>query len=320
MKITNLAICFYGQYRTGDICVPHLKSIVDKIDVDNIDIFCSVKTSNSYHTGSVSDITTLHGDDIDHIENFLKHQLKPIEINFISDPEYLGEDNGDNFVNSKYLLVNTSIIDVLLMKQQYEAEYNIFYDAVLLLRYDLVIRPADYIAKLIKQINESNDLQIWPNDPDSLIAPKLNSNLWAFAFTQMPDTINDLLLIFTGSGADRLCYELIELTNSIAPIYDPACNVEYRRYTEFLNLHVILTKLSSYISLPYIDTPGIETPMPLDGEDSGLIYNFKNKINNTPEIEARLVTVRPDSRVLGLDPNIKEDFDVIIDIWLSTNN
>jgi hypothetical protein len=324
MKISNLAVCFYGQYRTGDICVPHLKTIISSIKVNNIDIFCSVKTATSYHTPDNANIhdymksaIELQQSETLRIQDFLSMQLNPVRINFINDPDQLSNDIGDGFTDRGDMFVSTGIIDTLLLKQQHEAKTGVFYDAVLLLRYDIVLRPLDYLDKLLDNIiNNNNDATVWPNDPDSIIAPKMNNGKWDFDFALMPDTINDLLLLFTGAGADRVCYELLRIINSTTTIY--RSHTVYRhRVANLLTLHVILTKLSGMISLPLIDMPGITVPFPQDGESSGNMYNFKDRFNTVPTEEARLVTARPHTAIAGLDPNRNADFDIIIKIWLN---
>jgi hypothetical protein len=174
----------------------------------------------------------------------------------------------------------------------------------------------DYLQKLFDNIKYSDDAIVWPNDPDSIISPKMNNSKWDFDFALMPDIINDLLIVFTGAAADRTCYELIKLLDAITTIYH-AHEIYHHRNVNLLTLHVILTKLSSMISLPLIDMPGIPIPLPQDGEDSGDIFKFADRFNTVPNEEARLVTARPHPALSGLDPNSNEDFDIIIKIWLN---
>ena len=157
MRISNLAVCFYGQYRSGDVCVPHLKSIIDNIQVDNIDIFCSVKNSMSFHASQRLlnlGIKTLDKNDVEHITQFLTAQLSPVCINFITESQQLiNKDNTHREFNYHGVLSPAGVIDTLLLKQRHEAVTGNFYDAVIMLRYDVMYRPLDYIPKLINKIN-----------------------------------------------------------------------------------------------------------------------------------------------------------------------
>jgi hypothetical protein len=253
---------------------------------------------------------------ISNIRQFLVTQLNPVAINFLTDPETLSNDIGDGFTSRGDMFVGTGIIDTLLLKQQHELRTDTFYDAVLLLRYDIVLRPLDYLQKLFNNIKYSNDAVVWPNDPDSIISPKMNNSKWDFDFALMPDIINDLLIVFTGAAADRICYELIKLLDSITTIYHTHEIYHYRN-VNLLTLHVILTKLSSMISLPLIDMPGIPIPFSQNDDNSVDMFKFANRFNTVPEEEARLVTARPHPALVGLDPNLDADFDIIIKIWLN---
>jgi hypothetical protein len=71
------------------------------------------------------------------------------------------------------------------------------------------------------------------------------------------------------------------------------------------------------ISLPLIDMPGIPIPFSQNDDNSVDMFKFANRFNTVPEEEARLVTARPHPALVGLDPNLDADFDIIIKIWLN---
>ena len=49
IKIKNIAICMYGQYRTGDGCLEYIKKFYD-IQGVNVDFFCSLKPYETTYT------------------------------------------------------------------------------------------------------------------------------------------------------------------------------------------------------------------------------------------------------------------------------
>lgn len=320
MKISNLAICFYGQYRSGDVCIPHLKSIIDKINVDNIDIFCSTKNSLSFHASRrLMDMgVELIGDDEkEHITRSLTNVLNPKSINFVTDPyELITNDNNADQTefNHHGVLSPAGVIDTLLLKQRYEAETGIFYDAVIMLRYDVIFRPLDYIPQLIQKIQETDDLKVWPNDPDSIISPASNH---AFVgndpgrYTMFSDMINDLLIVFTGSGADRMCYEMIDYMHKNTSIYGNKNFPKYDSYRDYMNFHVLFARLGNPISLPIIRAPGISERW----VEGGKMNDLEERLINDIYEEIHMIVARPNEDIIGLDPNDNDDYIKIGSYW-----
>ena len=48
-KVNKIAVCFYGQYRTGTYCLPIIEKFLSQIDAD-VDVFCSLKNYTTYAT------------------------------------------------------------------------------------------------------------------------------------------------------------------------------------------------------------------------------------------------------------------------------
>ena len=324
MKISNLAVCFYGQYRTGDICVPHIKHMLDMIEDVNVDIFCSVKNTVSYHTadGSVNDqdIKNVYlVDDKEHIKNSLISTFNPIKLNFVmDDPKFI---QTQSHVRPDFF-VFTGIIDTLLLKQQHEAETGIYYDAVLLLRYDIMARPIDYIKKLVDALKVQDDIHIWPNDPDSMMAGIVNDAFLmqvTHPYSLFPYPIADLFVAFTGCGADRICYELISFVDSVTGLYS-SNKSKYFSYRHMYDCHTMLTHTASKISLPIIDIPHI-TKHPINiGEYSGDIGKINERSNCNLRTQPMFALVRPHPDIVGLDPSVNEDFDTIMTTWIQPIN
>lgn len=320
MNIFNLAICFYGQYRSGDVCIPHLKSIIDNINVDNIDVFCSTKNSLSFHASRKlmnMGVEVLSDNDAEHISNSLKEVLNPKSIHFVTDPFELitKNHNSDNTeFNHHGVLSPAGVIDSLLLKQKYEAETGIFYDAVIMLRYDVIFRPLDYIPQLIEKIKNTDDLKVWPNDPDSIISPASNH---AYVgndpgrYTMFSNMINDLLIVFTGSAADRMCYEMIEYMHTKTSIYGNSVMPKYEAYRDFMNFHVLFGRLGSPISLPIIRTPSISERW----KDGGIMDDIEERLINDIHDEIHMIVARPHADIIGLDPNNNDDYIKIGSYW-----
>ena len=322
MKISNLAVCFYGQYRTGDVCVPHTKHMLDMIENVNIDIFCSVKNTVSYHTadGSVNDkdirnVYLVSDNDQDHIASSLIDNLTPKKMNFINDdPSFIKMQHG---IRPDFF-VFTGIIDSIMLKQQYEAETGIFYDAVLLLRYDVMARPLDYIKKFIDSLQDQDDIKIWSNDPDSIFAAMVNDAFLmqiTHPYSLFPNPINDLFIAFTGCGADRLCHELISFVNSVTGLYSENKS-KYLNYTHMYDCHTMLTYLSSRISLPIMDIPSITKYPIIKNQYSGEIGKLNDKANCNLKTQPMFALARPHPDIIGLDPSLDDDFDTIITVWI----
>jgi hypothetical protein len=319
MKISNLAICMYGQYRSGDVIVPHIKSIIDQIEVDKVDIFCSVKNSLSFHASDrllSKGIQLIQEEEKQRIFNFLTDQLSPASINFLEESETIinEKSNGVEF-NHHGVLSPAGVIDALLLKQKHEAANDMYYDAVILLRYDVMFRPLDYIPKLIKKISETNDLKVWPNDPDSMIAPGQNHALAGnnhARYTLFNNMINDLFIMFTGSAADRMCYEMIDYMHTLTSIYNNTDEPKYESYTNYMNFHILFGRLGSKISCHMIKTPGISQRW----HTGGVMDNIEERLINDPDgPEIHMIVARPEPEIFGLDPNINEDYVKIGSFW-----
>ena len=44
----KIAVCLYGQYRTGDYVLPYMQKTAQQVNYSDVDFFCSGKQSNSY--------------------------------------------------------------------------------------------------------------------------------------------------------------------------------------------------------------------------------------------------------------------------------
>jgi hypothetical protein len=321
MRINNLAVCFYGQWRTGDVCVPYIKSMIDQIeDLENVDYFCSIKNCTSFHAGFRLKERGHHAfseNEIDSIKKKLQDILSPKYINVIYDDPNLDfnvPSNDGNF-NLHGALSPIGVIDSIILKQNYEATTGINYDAVLLLRYDVLYKPRYYISKLIDKIRNSNDVEVWPNDPDSLIAPAQNHALIDNSdghFTTFPRVINDLFMLCTGTAADRYCYESIEYMDSVTSIYGNTNMPIYEGYIDLMTYHNFFERIGGKIAVNMIRAPGVSDR---HNEDSGEVHDLEKRLINEVDNELFMTVARPEDEVFNLNPFDNDDFWKINGYW-----
>ena len=138
-KISNIAVCMFGSYRTGNYCIPNIADFFKNDKGVNIDYFCAFKDYDSFYTSNpVTDdeykFKKLDTDDI--IINLKKHfNLKDFKITtFEQDTARRGSEWP---FSTAYLF--SSYYDSIMMKSKYEAEKDFVYDLVFLMRYDLLI-------------------------------------------------------------------------------------------------------------------------------------------------------------------------------------
>lgn len=324
MNIQNLAVCFYGQWRTGELCLPYLKEMVDKIeDVHTIDYFCSVKNCMSFHAGpglKSKGHNAMTQEEIEHVKHTIDDVINPKAINIMyDDPEIdfvtISENTPSGKFNKHGALVWTGLVDSLLLKQQYEAKTGVYYDAVLMLRYDVLLRPMNFISQLIKRIKETDDVAVWPNDPDSIIAPAQNHPAHHGAtghFTMFPRVINDLFLFSTGSAADRFVYETIEYMNSVSSVYGNNNPTIYEGYVDLMTGHNFFERIGGKISVNIIRTPDMTKPF---WDESTELNSIDTRMESGFDNNLLMIVARPHEEVMKLDPKDNEDFWKINDYW-----
>jgi len=157
IDIKNVAICMYGQYRTGDACLEYIKKFYQATNV-NIDFFCSVKeyetsyTRLEYNKKTLGitdhfDARPLDNTTIEYQSNQIQthYQPKKFEV-YKTKNESVLLDMKHSILHSKVLMAWTESI---MLKQQYEAENNITYDLVIMQRYDVIVWPSFAFEKVL---------------------------------------------------------------------------------------------------------------------------------------------------------------------------
>ena len=121
-------------------------------------------------------------------------------------------------------------------------------------------------------------------------------------------------MLFTGTAADRLCYELIDIIHTLTPCYSMSTEEpSHDNYKHLYDCHVLLTQLSNKISIKVIDLPAISA---IDSEDDGVIYPIAERINKKLNTKPMLALVRPSDESLGVDPSTPEGFKQLVEKWI----
>lgn len=263
MHIKRIALCFYGQWRTGTHCINTYRKLLNCVkDQVEINVFFSLK-SNTDEQEEIAELIHSTFDDI----------VSSVTIHFLNDPVDI-----DNRLDTDAIKTIYGIIDTIIMKQHYESTHDTYHDAVFLLRPDVVLNPEKLFKYAIDLLTSSDDIRIWGNSPDSLICTMYNQSLNEDTFEPLSiisNQITDQFIIYTGTAIDRFCYEsmLILKTHSeffkISPIH----------MGEILSLHTIHTKIAKRLSITILQLPkllddGFEPLLHMDSVGNGGIYDI----------------------------------------------
>jgi len=134
-KMNKIAVCLYGQYRTGDYVLPFIAKQFEHENVD-VDFFCSFKDFNTYERNKTYQENTSSANekefiDVEATSEYIKKILKPTIIRPMNPPR---RDK------QRYKVSNmlSGIVESLSLKQRHELKTNTQYDFVFLLRYDVL--------------------------------------------------------------------------------------------------------------------------------------------------------------------------------------
>jgi|TARA_B100001105_G_scaffold255405_1_gene254651 hypothetical protein len=206
----RIAVCMYGQYRTGDYLLPYYKEFFKNNYNVEVDFFCSVKLTRSYMNSDVelnnktANIDTVWNKDTLHskLENNI---LKPKSVNVIlPEQEVLLERYGQLF---------HGLADSIKLKLTYEIENNFIYDLVFICRYDVLTHPMDLIDYIIPWYNEltiEDYSKIFPGNKLSnfLVGDYRTSGGGVIdSYTG----INDLFIWGSSQTADLIMFEIMRL-------------------------------------------------------------------------------------------------------------
>jgi len=156
MKEIRIAVCLFGQVRTGLYCAEYIKRLYNLSNVTingcihpvKIDFFCSVKNynTNGHVSGKVfgeESTVLVPQSDIDELLNTYNPILSNV-IDYKLDLKY--------YKRWVYLPMITGLIDSINLKSRYELDHQFVYDYCFCQRYDCLVHPIDIIKRIILQI------------------------------------------------------------------------------------------------------------------------------------------------------------------------
>ena len=278
IQIRNIAVCMYGQYRTGDACLKYIKdfySLGSDSNV-NVDFFCSLKPYETTYTRHIHNEATnkdyMQQDQLS--ESAVDHQRKQIYKYYnpkkfkVFEKEY--EDQlkhiDATIMHSKVLSAWT---EAVMLKQEYEAENNMSYDLVIMQRYDVILWPTWSFRAILHKMNgisvaermslataEKNILMFQPIDflrPANLCLFYPNGqDLWVWGF---------------GNALDVFVYDALEHIPS-----KHTSNFDKKKYNTgypHIDTHEMLGSIARKMNLPtsmfpYLEVGTREAILPLE--------------------------------------------------------
>jgi hypothetical protein len=210
MKIDKIAVCMYGQYRSGLV----LSSVISdyfKISDKQVDFFCSVKLYDKFYNTSEQREVELYTYDDDRTEKIItdiKEKYKPKMLNTIT----AENDLADNLsMNDTHFGLRHGMIDAINLKQLYEIEHNFQYDLVIFFRYDTILWPNNYFNNFIKLLEEDRDL-LGQQITDSIYCDYHNMAFVDYTHVtnlKYSPQINDMVFAMTSEATDLLFSQLL---------------------------------------------------------------------------------------------------------------
>jgi|TARA_R110002074_G_scaffold232748_4_gene404381 hypothetical protein len=262
INIKNIAICLYGQYRTGDACLEYIRNFYES-EGYNVDFFCSLKPYTTAYTRPIynknknreifqKDISSTN--ELKHQLSQIKKYLSPKLINVYS-KEYEDElmDIDRYLIESKVL---AGWVDVIMLKQQYEVENDITYDLVVMQRYDTVIYPKSAFRAIVNSLDgisvtENQNYRIANKnfllmDPINCIRDESNS---------FYPNGQDMWVLGVGTALDSMAYEFLNYIPS--KFHSMHTKTEFYNGFPFTDTHEAIATAADKINIPRFALPGV---------------------------------------------------------------
>lgn len=267
IQIKNIAVCMYGQYRTGNITKEYIKQFYD-IEDCNVDYFCSLKPYNTAYTrpkfikhkkkhfNSIADTWEVTDKELSNQITEIKNTYQPkmFKIYDVEMENNLCHHEG-SIVHHK---VMSNYIDVIMMKQLYEAQNDITYDAVVLQRYDTFVIPKNSFKAIIKGINGKpvTNPQTFDTVDKNLILTNGVGYTRDHGCVFYPNA-QDMWIIGLGSALDNLVYEFMNYVPSIDR--SNYSTKEYYTGAPVIDTHEMLGSSIRKINIPKYNIPLVAT-------------------------------------------------------------
>jgi len=282
INIKNIAICMYGQYRTGDACLEYIKRFYECDNV-NIDFFCSLKPYETTYTRQVYndknnrellDQDQLTDKQVSYQHEQINKYFNPKKFKVYS-KEYEDElkDIQRSIIHSKVLAGWT---DSVMLKQQYEVENDITYDLVIMQRYDVIVWPNVAFKMLLDKVQGMNTDErgtIVSADKNFIFCQPIEITR-KYDGTFMYPNAQDLWVWGFGTAMDTLVYDALE--------YIPSkykSNYSDRKFHNgypFVDTHEMIGSICRKMTIPYSMFPSVSPAghvcLPQEYRQQGIRY------------------------------------------------
>ena len=177
MKQINIAVCLFGQIRTGLYCAPAVKAAYDYVDgktininingkvqpcIVNVDYFFWTKETNTVgqFIGKTYQEQTgvINTDELNQLTAIYNPKLSGMTL-VEDEPQHKNNNSLIQWNFGKPLLLG--LVSVVNLKQQHELETGIRYDLCICQRFDIVTIPFTPIEKIIKEYGIINEVTYW---------------------------------------------------------------------------------------------------------------------------------------------------------------
>ena len=216
----KIAVCLYGQYRTGDYVLPYMQKTAQQVNYSDVDFFCSGKQSNSYAYSQSAVESGIHLKKVmpakKVVQSIINSKLDAKKINIVSDSIDKEFERQGALRHS----ILYSMADSLRLKTQYEIENDFVYDIVVLTRYDTFIYPTKYLEYLRRWYNTVTlnhyEKAFGYNVQNSWL---ITQPLWTKEHgAGTLAGLQDILLIGSSVAMDQLATELQYIVHSVLDI------------------------------------------------------------------------------------------------------
>tara|TARA_R100000541_G_scaffold2114_5_gene7563 strand:- start:1459 stop:2505 length:1047 start_codon:yes stop_codon:yes gene_type:complete len=220
IQIKNVAVCMYGQYRTGDVCIESIKQFYAMEGI-NVDFFCSLKEYETTYTREVYNKEKYNYEyarDQQHLtEDAVVYQTKQIHEHYkpkkfkvyTTDYENKLKDIRKSILQSKVL---AGWVEAVMLKQQYEVEADITYDLVVMQRYDVLVWPKHAFRTIVKSLTDMpiNNRHTFNTANKNLILYQPIEIIRRYNGTLMYPNGQDLWVMGVGNALDVWVYDALE--------------------------------------------------------------------------------------------------------------
>lgn len=270
IQIKNVAVCMYGQYRTGDACIEYIKQFYAMEGV-NVDFFCSLKeyettytredyNKEKYNDAYARDQQHLTKDAVAYQTKQIHEHYKPKKFKvYTTEYENRLKDIKKSILQSKVLAGWT---EAVMLKQKYEAEADITYDLVVMQRYDVLVWPKHAFRTVVKSLitNPVNGRHTFNTADKNLIYYQPIEIIRPYNGTFMFPNGQDLWVVGVGTALDVWVYDALEHIPS-----KHSSNFSIHKFSDGypqIDTHEMIAAVSKKMNIPHSQFPMIAKYLP----------------------------------------------------------